>query len=197
MTEKLDLSDPIAVLLAVAESLRQARIECAVYGGLALAVYGQPRETKDADLAIVGVEAQTGAAALQRAGLDTLVAFDRTPFGGLLVSRLTIVGEDPSGLNTADLVEPRSERFAVQALERAMEGTLRGVTVSVLTPEDFVLYKLLSTRERDLEDAVTVVRELAERIDLSYVRSEARTLATEIADHDISGHLDRLLDAVT
>ncbi len=47
----IDLNDPVAVLLAAFQALERAGVEAAAYGGLALAVYGEPRETKDADLA--------------------------------------------------------------------------------------------------------------------------------------------------
>jgi hypothetical protein len=64
MAEPLDLGDPVAVLLAAVEAFRAAGLDGAVYGGLALAAYGEPRETKDADLAVVGV---SGAATVIRA----------------------------------------------------------------------------------------------------------------------------------
>jgi len=57
MSAKLDLDDPVALLLAVTRALGSAGIECATYGGLALAAYGEPRETKDADVAVVGTTA--------------------------------------------------------------------------------------------------------------------------------------------
>jgi hypothetical protein len=41
---------------------------------------------------------------------------------------------------------------------RSIGAPLRDRNVQVLTPEDFVLFKLLSTRERDLDDAISVVR---------------------------------------
>ncbi len=123
----MSLTNPVATLLLVIRALRDGGIPSAVYGGLALAAYGEPRETKDADLAVVGVGAAQGEEALRRAGLDVLVPFDRTPFGGNFVSRLTLIGGvGVSGLNTADLVEPRSSRYARDALARAMEGSLGG-----------------------------------------------------------------------
>ena len=76
----LDLGDPTAVLLAVAEALRQAGVETATYGGLALAAYGEPRETKDADFAVTGLDGEHAAAALRAAGLAVVVAFDRLQF---------------------------------------------------------------------------------------------------------------------
>lgn len=162
----LDLNDPIAVLLAAVEAFEAQGLLYAAYGGLALAAYGEPRATKDADLAVVGASASEGCDALIRAGHDAEVTFDRVPFGGNFVSRITVLASDvATSLNTVDLVEPRSERFAGAALSRALEGTLRGRTIRVLSPEDFVLFKVLSTRERDLEDAATVVRALGARLE--------------------------------
>jgi hypothetical protein len=70
MAEPLDLSDPIAVLLTASRALRKARIEAATYGGLALAVYGAARETKDADLAIAGADIEKVGSAFRETGLD-------------------------------------------------------------------------------------------------------------------------------
>ena len=64
--------------------------------------------------------------------------------------------------------------------------------IRVLSPEDFVLFKLLSTPERDLEDAVTVHRAADLPLDRSFIDSEALRLAGEIPDHDIPGRLARL-----
>lgn len=74
-------------------------------------------------------------------------------FGGNRVTRLTLLPEagGPS-LNTVDLVEPLSARTRGW-YTRALAGTLRGASLRLVTPEDFVVLKVLSTRERDLEDA--------------------------------------------
>jgi hypothetical protein len=191
---RLNLNDPTAVLLAVVEALRAAGIDSAAYGGLALAAYGEPRETKDADVAIAGVGGADAAAALERAGLTVHLAFDRVPFGGNVVTRLTLLsGDHPSDVNTADLVEPRSARYANLALERSLAGTLRERALRVLSPEDFIIFKVLSTRERDIEDAVTVVRSLRDRLDLPAMKAEVVTLGLEISDHDVTGRFGRIL----
>jgi len=48
--------------------------------------------------------------------------------------------------------------------------------------------KILSTRDRDVEDAAAVLRALASRIDVDLIKHELGTLSTEITDYDI---LDR------
>ncbi len=187
----IDLNDPVAVLLAAFQAFEQAGIETAAYGGLALAVYGEPRETRDADLAVADVSGTQGEAAFRAAGFDVILAFDRLRFGGQFLSRITIIGGAAGSLNTADLVEPRSPRYARQVLARSLEGLLRQQPLRVVSPEDFVILKILATRDRDLEDAVTVVRSLSNRIDMELIERELATLAIEISDHDVMGRWQR------
>lgn len=189
---KIDLADPTAVLIGASRALEDAGLETATYGGLALAMYGEPRETKDADLAVADVTAADAEVALRSAGFDVLRAFDRVIFGGQNVSRLTLIGGVAGSLNTVDLVEPRSRWYAARVQERALTATVRNALLRVVSPEDFVILKLLATRERDLEDARTVMRALAGRIDVSMIESELAELPTEIADYDFAGRWRKL-----
>lgn len=190
----MDLSDPTTATLAVADAFRRAALPHAVYGGLALAAYGEPRETKDADLAVSGVPAAAALAALRAGGLDVALTFEAVRFGGNTVTRVALLGGEAAiGLNVLDLVEPRSPRYARAAVGRRIEGTIRGRPIAVLTPEDFILLKVLSTRDRDLDDAASVVRTLRPTLDLALVRAEAAALAREVPDHDVAGRLARVL----
>ena len=76
-------------------------------------------------------------------------------------------------------------------LARSLTGSLRQEPLRVVSPEDFVVLKILATRERDLEDAVTVVRSLATRIDMKLIERELEALAIEISDHDVMGRWQR------
>jgi hypothetical protein len=189
----LDLDDPTAVALAIFRVLTSRRIDAALYGGLALAAYGEPRETRDADFAVVSVAGAAVAEALTTLGVRPILALDRARFGGLSISRITLAeGGGRTGLNVVDLVEPRSVRYASAALQRSVTGSLRGTGIRVLSPEDFVLFKLLSTRDRDLEDAITVLRAPDLPLDRAVIDAEAVRLAAEIPDHDVVGRLARL-----
>lgn len=180
----IDLDDPIAVVLGAVAALDAAGIDALVYGGVALAMFGEPRETRDADLAVAGVTAESGHAALAAMGMTTVIAFSDVAFGGLAISRLTLVGGGK--LNMVDLVTPRSERYARAVMARALIGTLEGQRLKVIAPEDFVVFKVLSTRERDLEDARTIVAALGDRLDVAMIASEVALLSVELPDHDIT-----------
>jgi hypothetical protein len=181
----IDLDDPVAVLLAAQRAFERAGLQAVAYGGLVVAMYGRPRETHDADFAVSTVSPEGARHALTAAGLDVVQAFAEVRFGGCSVSRLTLVGGGE--LNTVDLVRPRSPRYAAAVLERAISGTLRGETVRVTTPEDYVLLKVLATRDRDLEDAASVIEKQRGRLDWPLLEREVAALASEIPDHDVAG----------
>lgn len=160
----MDLTDPIAFAIDVTSLLQSEGVDHALYGGLLLAAYGEARETRDADLAVVrGDAAATSSLLTRHLEVGCRVAFDRRRFGGLVVSRITVFKGDE--LNTLDLVEPSDPSYAARALARSLTSTLRDRELRVLTPEDFVLFKVLSTRALDLEDAASVLRGLGAEID--------------------------------
>ena len=116
--------------------------------------------------------------------------FERIRFGGNEITRFALFGsEGIAGFNVVDFVEPRSARYADSVLGRSLRGELRGQEISIVSPEDFVLLKVLSTRERDLDDAASVVRALADRFDLDLLKREATELARELSDHDVAARL--------
>ena len=77
-------------------------------------------------------------------------------------------------------------------IDRVITGELRGHALRVVSPEDFVLLKVLSTRDRDLEDARAVIDALGDELDRGLVAREAGLLAAEIPDHDVSGRFAKL-----
>ena len=186
----MDLTDPVATALLASEAFDRAGLRHALFGGLLLGVYGEVRETSDADLAVLDASAEEARIALAAAGVEALVSFDAVRFGGLTIGRVTLLaGGGHEGLNVVDLVRPRSPRLASAAIERSVTGPLRGQTIRMLTADDFVVFKVLATREKDLDDAASVLRRSPELVDLAAIERECETLAAEIPDHDVRGRL--------
>lgn len=189
----VDLTDPTSAALIAAEAAERSGGAYALYGGLLLAAYGEARETRDVDLAVASLSAPAVRKALEELGHGTEPNFQDMAFGGLILDRITLVGgEEDLGLNTIDLVRPRSDRYARAAQERALEAPLRGRTVRVLTPEDFVIFKILSTRDRDLLDAASVLERTGEKLDRRSIEEELERLATDLPEVDVHGRYGRL-----
>lgn len=184
----MNLNDPVATALLAAEALERAGQRYALFGGLLLAAYGEPRETRDADFAVVDLTAEAARLALEATGMPSLVTFDDVTFGGLTVGRVALVGGgDHVGLNVLDLIRPRSERYRALALARSVRAPLRDRSIQALTAEDFVIFKTLASRERDLDDAASVLRRTADLMDLALIEHEIDALAVEIGDWDVRG----------
>jgi hypothetical protein len=113
------------------------------------------------------------------------MGFENLRLGGLSLGRVTLLGGDEHlGLNVLALVRPRSARYALAALDRAVRVPLRDRTIHALTADDFVIFKALATRDRDLEDAASVLRRSGDALDRALVEAEIARLAEEIPDWD-------------
>lgn len=182
----MDITNPVDLAATVGKALTGAHRPYAVCGGLAVAAWGRVRDTKDAYIAALDLSGTEALLLLRRAGLDGLVAFEAMKFGGLEITRTTVW--DPrraERVNTVDWVRPIPSRYAAAALGRAVTGRLGRRTVRFLSPEDLVLFKLLSTRALDTEDAASILRRNKGRLDLRLIDRAARSLARQVPDHDV------------
>jgi hypothetical protein len=189
----MDLSDPIATAIACTDALGRAGIRHALYGGLLTAAYGEARETRDVDLAVGTSVVDEALQALNAAALAGAVAFREVRFGGLVLGRIALMrraGE--AQLNTLDLVRPRSARLALQILDRAPSAPLRDAEVRVVTPEDYVILKILSTRDLDLQDAAAVLRRGVVTVDLDLIGQEIERSAVECPDLPVHERFERV-----
>lgn len=67
-----------------------------------------------------------------------------------------------------------------------------GVTVRLCSPEDLAIYKLISTRPRDHEDAQTVIRRQGPGLDDSYALNWPRQFEQAFDDSTLVAEYKRL-----
>jgi hypothetical protein len=158
--------------------LRQSEILSAVIGGIAVAVWGEPRLTRDVDIKVL-----LGPDSAQRL-LDALGP-DYLPLIADPLTALTQTGvlfvQDVQGTRLDLLLSDVS--FDAEAIRRAREVALQPELVAyVCSPEDLIIYKLISTRQRDHEDAEGVVRRQGEALDDDYVLTWLRRFEQALGD---------------
>lgn len=151
--------------IEIQRQLRALEIPSVVIGGLAVALWGEPRLTRDVDLKIQLDRGETGRlldalpADWQPLAADPAESFARFGF-------LFLQADDGTRF---DLL------LADNAFDRAAIGRGRvvelepGMSLLVCAPEDLVIYKLISTRLRDHEDAQGVVRRQGDALDDEYI----------------------------
>ncbi|MBI4367174.1 MAG: nucleotidyltransferase [Deltaproteobacteria bacterium] len=147
------------------EHLQKHGIPSMVIGGIAVAVWGEPRLTRDADLKIL----------LSREEAQRLIKILTPDFRFLADAPETTLQQfgfifikDATGVRLDLLLAETS--FDAQAIERrrAVEVEPKA-SILVTSPEDLIVYKMISTRPRDHEDIIGVIRRQNNALDDAYI----------------------------
>jgi hypothetical protein len=145
--------------------LSDAGIPSIVIGGVAVGIWGDPRVTRDADLKTL----------LDRKDADRLWAVLTPHYVSLLPDphealrrQAMLFIQNADGIRLDLLLADTP--YDVAAIQRGRDVKVQpGVTLKVCSPEDLVIYKLISTRPRDYEDARGVIRRQGQALDDAYV----------------------------
>ena len=183
-----------AVLAAFADVARRRRLRWYLFGAQAVALYGIARTSADVDVTVelrrvstsAFVEAMEGGGfALRVSDVDGFVAATRVlPFshsGSGFPIDVVLAGP---GLEELFLGRVRELRF-------------EGVRVSVLSPEDLIVTKILAGRPKDIEDVRGILRQRDIAVDPTRARSLLAELEKAIGEGDLVARLDRLLGKVS
>jgi hypothetical protein len=159
----------------ITRALESLRIAYAVVGGIANAVWGEPRATIDVDVTV----------AVDEDDLPTTVPAIARSFGVPVPDPVAFVQQTRVlPLDTADGVRIdvifALLPFELDAIRRAREVTIATRTVRVVTPEDLILMKIISERPRDVADAEAIVRRRIGDLDLAYLEPRITELAAAL-----------------
>lgn len=177
-------------LASLAELLDRLGSPAMVIGGLAVAVRGRPRMTRDADVT-VGLDKSEFArvvAAAQEVGFAPRPA---DPGAFVAETGVLPLAREIDGWEV-DLIFAGSP-YEHEAIARASRKELHGVSLPVISAEDLVIHKLVAGRPRDIDDAEAVVARQGERLDRVFVRELLSGLAEALADDDLRRRAERLL----
>jgi len=165
------MPDPRSVFLAAIETADAGPFPYMLYGGLAAGLWGEPRYTEDVD--IVLFISERDALKFLRAASANGFAVDE----GLAIQQLQVsgwarlpLGEEKSPWHM-DLTLGDSP-FDRSALARRKRVTLYDREAWVASPEDLIIYKLVSARDKDVMD-VKQIGKRQKSLDAAYLRKWA------------------------
>ncbi len=175
-------------LVALQVRLDAAGIPSAVIGGIPVGIWGEPRVTRDVDVKIL-LTRDDAARLLDILGSDYRSLIEN-PLRSLAKTGVLFVQDEQE--TRLDLLLGETS-FDVATIRRALPVTLApGLEAQVCTPEDLIIYKLVSTRQRDYEDAVSVIRRQGEALDDDYVVEWLRQFEQALADSTLVAAYQRL-----
>jgi hypothetical protein len=145
--------DPVTELDVVIDALRADGVEYAVCGGLAMAIHGHPRATKDIDMIVQASDLDRAIAAAKRIGFD--VPARKMIFGLKVgapreVQRISKLDPETGELLTLDLLVVNHELEPVWEARQAVVA--RGREIVVVSRDGLVTMKRIAGRKQDLAD---------------------------------------------
>ncbi|MBU2575119.1 MAG: nucleotidyltransferase [Elusimicrobia bacterium] len=169
------------ILFAVLEKLikvsRQSKTKLVLMGGIAVSVFASPRATYDID-AIISLEDEK-----LKDFLDLLkkegFKFNRRQPIRFIQNLPFITFYYPPYKTYVDLFVARNE-FQYEILKRARKVNLDKLKLSIISPEDLILVKLHSGREKDIEDVRQIILENKSKLDFDYLRKWSKLLDLKV-----------------
>lgn len=160
-------------LVSLARRLDEHHIPYMIIGGLANAVWGEPRATLDID---VTISADTSEA-------NRIASMLEEDFRPLI--------SDPEAFADETRVLPLESRAGIRidlifgllpfernAIERARPVPVADEVIRFCTPEDLILLKIISKRDQDLMDVQGILRRQFSDLDLEYLEPRIEELST-------------------
>ena len=172
-----DLEGGVAEVASVLESVS---LPYMLIGGLAVSVWGEPRSTLDSDWT-VWAEPDELAATVENLSrrLRVLVA---NPLDFVTSTRVLPV--TTSGGVRADIIFGMLP-WEREAIGRAKSKDIGGKQIRVAAVEDLILTKIISERQKDLNDCRLLLRRFHSSLDLDYLKQHIRDLSDSMGRSDI------------
>lgn len=183
----------LEALADLAKALRRIDAPSMVIGGIAVIAHGVARQTIDIDATVLASRLDTSrflealAEVSIRPRIPDFLEFAEKSQVLLLVHEKTKVTLEISFAYTS---------FEQEALAQAVEVKFGGIRISVATPEDLVIYKVLAWRDRDRYDIEQLLSLHADRIDLERVRAFVREFAQILDAPERIPEFERLVQRV-
>jgi hypothetical protein len=177
-------------LRSLKDLLGRLRSPVMVIGGLAVAVRGRPRMTRDADIT-VGFDKSELPRVLEAAAAAGFSSRIDEPETFVAKTGVLPLARASDGWEV-DLIFAGSP-YEHEAITRATAEDLQGVTLPVISAEDLVIHKVVAGRPRDMDDASAIVARQGAKLDRTLVLEFLVGLAEAVADDDLRRRAEQLL----
>lgn len=171
------MNDLIDSVIAFQDFLKKESIPVMAIGGIAVAVWGEPRLTRDIDMKVL----------ISRDKRGKLLTILRT---------FTPLQEDSDEsfrrLGLAFFRDSNGVRIDVMLADTIFDETAIGRAldidftlekkIRVCTAEDLIVYKMLSTRTKDRADVESVVQKQGDALDDTYIENWLKQFEEALAD---------------
>ena len=179
-------------LLQVAAFMKKQKIPYMVIGGVANLFWGNPRTTQDIDVTILVPQTALGEVIVKIASKFSVLVKDPKVF--VEQTRvLPIKSNDGVRVDIIFALLPYEE----QAIKRAKNVKINAVSVKICCAEDLILYKIISERQRDLDDVKQIIAMQGRSLNFKYLKPLVSALAYEMGRPEIEKFFLKCIKDIT
>ncbi len=168
-------------LLNVIKFLSKNKISYMVIGGLANVIWGNPRATIDIDITIW----------VEDNKIESVVKLFTTKYEPLVDAPIDFI-QKTRVLPLKTKNEVRLDiifgalPFELDAINRAIEIEINNSLIKFCSPEDLILLKIVSKRDKDLQDIKGIAQARIKELDLTYLEPKIQELAALLERPEIT-----------
>ena len=170
----------LTALKVIIEFLETNKIPYMVIGGIANSFYGEPRQTFDIDLKIK-ISGDHNLKILTDKLRDISNIIPQNPFEFLKDLKVLpiIIDETKIDLIIAEL------KYELDAIKNSVRNKFESVEINVCKPEDLIIQKSVSEREKDWIDIKSLIRNNYNILDKNYIIKHCKELSDWLSNPDL------------
>jgi len=169
------------ILAKLARALDKNNIPYMIIGGQAVLLYGEPRLTRDIDVALgVNIDILPKIIEVTKCLNLKPLPLDITEF---VRQTMVLPTRDESSGIRVDFIFSFTP-YERQAIEKTREVLLKKTPVRFAAPEDVIIHKVFAGRARDLDDVKSILLKNPS-VDLPYIRKWLSEFDTSLSEKDL------------
>jgi hypothetical protein len=174
------MTDQEAALVSIAEQLEALEIPYMVIGGMANAIWGEPRATLDVDVTVWVDEERIDVLTEQLAEQFTILPKNPAKF----IRQTRVLPMDTEAGVRIDMIFGIIP-FEHDAIRRSVRRKVAGRSIHFCTAEDLIIHKIISEREQDQRDWQAILRLRSSDLDRQYLDPRIRELSDALERPEI------------
>ena len=168
----------LGVLKKLKLLLKKEKVPYMLIGGIAVALWGEPRATQDIDIDIVVLMGKNRVFGFLKEAKKYGFSYQKEEVNNLLKANLLRLVWQKDFFLMVDLIISDT-KYQEIALKRRKREKIIGEYFWFVSPEDLVLHKLIAGRAIDIKDARSIFGREKERLDVTYLNKWAKEWEVE------------------
>ena len=176
----------IKALSTITSWMERMNISYMVFGGIANSIYGNPRQTFDVDIKF-SLESKDKLEQFVEELKSIAILLPDEPIQFIKETNVIPIEIDEVRVDlvVADLP------FEIEAIQRSRYVDFSNTKIKVCLPEDLIIQKAVSTREKDWFDIRTIIENQSDKMDWNYLLKHCKDLSNFLSKPEIYNQIKK------